>query len=72
MKIEQLGKEKITVSFSRAVGKPGLDRIKRYVELIEQKGVPKRKISRSIVNELSKKINKSASDNLMKKRGLKN
>ena len=70
MTVEKLGKEKITVSFSGAVGKKGLNSIKKYVEFIEANGAPKKKVLQSIINKLSREINKSAWEKLKKKRGI--
>ena len=71
MTVEKLGKEKITVSFSGAVGKKGLNSIKNYIEIIEANGAPKKKVPQSIINKLSREINKKVWDRIKKERNLK-
>jgi hypothetical protein len=67
MIVEKLGKEKITVSFSGAVGKRGLNSIKKYIEFLEANGIPKkREISITAIKKLSDEVNKSASENFKK------
>lgn len=70
MTVEKLGKEKIVVSFSGIVGKKGLNSIKKYIEIIEADGAPKKKVPQSVINKLSREINKNAWEKLKKKRGL--
>lgn len=68
MIIEKSGKEKITISFSNSVGKKGLDSIKKYIEIIEANGAPKKKVSQSVINKLSRGINKNVWDRIKKER----
>ncbi len=70
MIIEKSGKEKITISFSNSVGKKGLDSIKKYIEIIESNGAPKKKIPQSVINKLSREINKNIWDRIKKERNL--
>lgn len=70
MVVEKLNKEKITVSFSGAVGKKGLDIIKTCIEDIEKNGVPK-KVSQNVINELSKEINKKVWERIKTERNIK-
>ncbi len=69
MVVEKINKKKITVSFSGAVGKKGLDIIKNCIEEIELNGVPK-KVPQRLINEISREINKSAWVKLKKKRNI--
>jgi len=70
MIIEKSGKEKITISFSNNVGKKGLDSIKKYIEIIEANGAPKKKVPQSVINKLSREINKNIWDRIKKERNL--
>ena len=70
MTVEKLGKEKIVVSFSGIVGKKGLDSIKKYIEIIEADGAPKKKVPQSVINKLSRVVNKKAWDRIKKERNL--
>jgi hypothetical protein len=70
MTIEKLGKEKITVSFSGIVGKKGLDSIKKYIEIIEANGAPKKKVPQSVINKLSREINNKVWDRIKMERNL--
>lgn len=70
MVVEKLDKEKITVSFSGAVGKKGLDIIKTCIENIEKNGVPK-KVSQKVINELSREINKKVWERIKTERNIK-
>lgn len=70
MVVEKLNKEKITVSFSGAVGKKGLDIIKTCIEDIEKNGVPK-KVSQKVISELSKEINKKVWERIKTERNIK-
>ncbi len=70
MMIEKSGKEKITVSFSNVVGKKGFNSIKKYIEIIEANGAPKKKIPQSVINKLSREINKNVWDRIKKERNL--
>lgn len=70
MTIEKIDKEKITVSFSGIVGKKGLDSIKKYIEIIEADGAPKKKVPQSVINKLSREINKKVWDRIKKERNL--
>lgn len=70
MIIEKSGKENITISFSNSVGKKGLDSIKKYIEIIEANGAPKKKVPQSIINKLSRDINKNVWDRIKKERNL--
>ena len=69
MVVEKIDKEKITVSFSGAVGKKGLDIIKNCMEEIELNGALK-KVPQRVINEISGEINKSAWAKLNKKRNI--
>lgn len=70
MTVEKLSKEKIVVSFSGIVGKKGLDSIKKYIEIIEADGVPKKKVPQSVINKLSREINKKVWDRIKKEKNL--
>ena len=70
MTVEKLGKEKITVSFSGIVGKKGLDSIKKYIEIIEANEAPKKKVPQSVINKLSREINKKVWDRIKMERNL--
>ena len=70
MVVEKLDKEKITVSFSGAVGKKGLDIIKTCIEDIEKNGVPK-KVSQKVISELSREINKKVWERIKTERNIK-
>lgn len=70
MIIEKAGKEKITISFSNSVGKKGLDSIKKYIEIMEANGAPKKKVQQSVINKLSREINKNIWDRIKKERNL--
>ncbi len=71
MVIEKLSKEKITVSFSGAVGKKGLNNIKEFIEDLELNKSPKKKATpKAVVNKLSREINKSAWEKFKKERGI--
>ncbi len=70
MVVEKLDKEKITVSFSGTVGKKGLDIIKTCIEDIEKNGVPKR-VSKKVINELSREINKKIWERIKIERNIK-
>ena len=70
MTVEKLGKEKITVSFSGIVGKKGLDSIKKYIEIIEANEAPKKKVPQSVINKLSREINKKVWDRIKIERNL--
>ena len=70
MVVEKLDKEKITVSFSGAVGKKGLNSIKKYIEFLEANGIPKKKeVSVRIIKDLSDEVNKVASEKFKKAKG---
>ncbi len=69
MIIEAINKKKITVSFSGAIGKKGLNNIKKYIELLEENNSnDKKKIPPSVVNKFSREINKSAWEKFKKDR----
>ena len=70
MVVEKLDKEKITVSFSGAVGKKGLDIIKTCIEDIEKNCVPK-KVSQKVISELSREINKKVWERIKTERNIK-
>ena len=70
MTVDKLGKEKIVVSFSGIVDKKGLKSIKKYIEIIEADGAQKKKVPESVINKLSRAINKKAREKLKEKRGL--
>jgi hypothetical protein len=70
MVVEKLDKEKITVSFSGAVGRKGLDIIKSCIEDIEKNGVPK-KVPQKVINELSRSINKKVWERIKTERNIK-
>lgn len=70
MTVDKLGKEKIVVSFSGIVDKKGLNSIKKYIEIIEADGAQKKKVPKSVINKLSRAINKKAREKLKEKRGL--
>lgn len=70
MTVEKLGKGKIVVSFSGIVDKKGLNSIKKYIEIIEADGAQKKKVPESVINKLSRAINKKAMEKLKEKRGL--
>jgi len=70
MTVDKLGKEKIVVSFSGIVDKKGLNSIKKYIEIIEADGAQKKKVPESVINKLSRAINKKAREKLKEKRGL--
>ena len=70
MVVETLNKEKITVSFSGAVGKKGLDIIKTCIENIEKNSVPK-KVSQKVISELSREINKKVWERIKTERNIK-
>ncbi len=70
MVVEKLGKQKIVVSFSGAVGRRGLNIIKNCIEDIEKNGVPK-KVPQAAINKLSKEINKSVWDRIKAERNIK-
>ena len=70
MVVKTLNKEKITVSFSGAVGKKGLDIIKTCIENIEKNSVPK-KVSQKVINELSREINKKVWERIKTERNIK-
>ena len=71
MVVEKLDKKKITISFSGAVGKKGLNDIKEYIEFLEANGVPKKKlIPKSVIKKLSDEINKAASARFKKAKGI--
>lgn len=70
MTVDKLGKGKIVVSFSGIVDKKGLNSIKKYIEIIEADGAQKKKVPESVINKLSRAINKKAMEKLKEKRGL--
>lgn len=70
MTVDKLGKEKIVVSFSGIVDKKGLNSIKKYIEIVEADGAQKKKVPESVINKLSRAINKKAREKLKEKRGL--
>jgi predicted HicB family RNase H-like nuclease len=70
MVVEKLDKEKITVSFSGAVGRKGLISIKKYIEFLEANGIPKKKeVSVRLIKELSDEVNKAAAEKFKKAKG---
>jgi hypothetical protein len=70
MVVEKIDKEKITVSFSGVVGKKGLNYIKKYIEVIEANGLPKKKAPQKVINKLSRAINKKIWDKIKEERNL--
>lgn len=70
MTVDKLGKEKIVISFSGIVDKKGLNSIKKYIEIVEADGAQKKKVPESVINKLSRAINKKAREKLKEKRGL--
>ena len=70
MVVEKLGKEKITVSFSGAVGKTGLSRIKKYIEIVEASDMPVKKVPQKVINKLSREMNQKIWDRIKKERNL--
>ena len=70
MVVEKLDKEKITVSFSGELGRKGLNSIKKYIELLEANGIPKKKeVSVRVIKSLSDEVNKAASEKFKKAKG---
>ena len=68
--VEKLDKEKITVSFSGELGSKGLNCIKKYIELLEANGIPKKKeVSVRVIKSLSDEVNKAASEKFKKAKG---
>jgi hypothetical protein len=71
MIIEQINKEKITISFSGSVGKVGLRSIKNYIEFLEKnKEYKRKKVSQKLINKLADEVTAAAWDKLKKKRDL--
>ena len=59
--IEKKTKDIITISFSAKVGAKGLKAIKNFIEMVEaQSLIPKRKISKSVINKLADEVNEAA------------
>ena len=69
--IEKKNKEVITLSFSGKVGTQGLGRIKDFIELVELSStVPKRKVSKSVIDKLADEVTAAAWKRIKKERGL--
>jgi hypothetical protein len=82
MIVEEITKDKITISFSGSVGKKGLALIRDYIEFLEKSGTSRRKkVSQSVISpkkgitkkqiqELADEINEAAWKKFKKARGI--
>lgn len=72
MVIEKKTKDEITISFSSAVGREGLLRIKNYIEFLEKSGsVGRKKVPQSVIDKLAEEVNEAAWKKFKKAKGLK-
>ncbi|MEO6733307.1 MAG: hypothetical protein ABIN01_18940 [Ferruginibacter sp.] len=70
MATELIEKDYVTIRVSKKVGARGIKRIKDFVQLLETNKDAPKKVPQKLIDELSRKINKTAWDKLKKKRGL--
>ena len=63
--------EYISIRISKKVGAAGINRVKNYVKFLEiNSTIAKKKVPQSVINKLSREINKSAWEKFKKARGI--
>ena len=61
----------ISIRVSKKIGVAGINRVKNYVKLLETNSpIAKKKVTQSVINKLSREINKSVWEKFKKIRGI--
>ena len=70
MTVEVIDKDYVVVKVSKKIGTEGIERLKQFARLLEAEIEKSKKFKQNIINEFSRKINKTAWEKLKKKKGL--